>query len=155
MGLLSMLRGFADISGGKWVELVRHSTWIPIGDLNLGAPYVSVSYSKESALKLGNMGAFCVLKSEDFAKLKVFYFGVSINVEKKVVRVMRLRTENMANKFLDEKIFQAHECINIPFSQNVNLDSHLEQMERYASANGYYSVNDGSWYDELCRSAGI
>jgi hypothetical protein len=152
MGLLNVLRNFADISGGKWLKSHRHSTWIDIGDLYLGSNYVDVSYSKESLLKAGHDGTLVILRSQDFSKLRNFYFGSIINHNTSELRIMRLRTENMMDKFIDEKIFDTKDCFDINFSKLPKLLTHLEEIERSAKLHGYlYDFNGNSWFDELTK----
>ena len=125
MGLFDGLRSFADISRGKWLSPLRNSTWINVGNLYLGSDYISVSYSKESLIKMGHDGTLIIFKSEDLVKLKKFYFGSIINSNKNQVRVMRIRTENLMDKFVDEKLFKTSECLDINLIKLPNLKPHL------------------------------
>ncbi len=121
MGLFDALRNFADSSGGKWIAEYRHSTWIQIGDLNLKKQYVNISYSKESCYQLGNDSSVCILRSQDFSKLRNFYLPVLVDINEDFVRVMGVREENMKDKFIDEKIYSKEQCFNVSFIQNSGL----------------------------------
>ena len=147
MGLLDALRGFADKSGGEWIRKDRHSTWIEIGDLSLKKSYPKVSYSKESCYQLGNNAAVCILRSADFAKLRNFYFSSLVELDGQFVRIMRIREENMYDKFIDESIFTKEECFNVPFHTNPNLKNVATAIVKLGETAGI--ANSDSWFFKM------
>jgi len=152
MGLLNLLRKIGDPSGGKWVGSHRHSSWVSVGELNIGTNYVAVSYSKESLMNFANNCTYIIFRSQDMTKLKNFYFGAMIDEDKKAVRVMGFRTENLFDQYLDEKIFTLNDCFDVSFSNLPNLTPHLEEIQLIGNSNGHLeSFNSKSWFDELTK----
>jgi len=146
MGILDALRNFGDRSGGKWIRQYRHSTWIDIGEMKLKKQYPQVSYSKESCLQLGS-GSLCILRSSDFTKLRNFYFAALVNLDGKFIRIMRIREENMHDKFIDENIFIKDECFNVLFSVNPNIEMHAEEIVKIGKQAGVASSD--SWFFQM------
>jgi hypothetical protein len=147
MGLFDVLRNFADKSGGEWIKENRHSTWIEIGDLFLNKKYKNTSYSKESCFQLANTSAACILRSADFSKLRNYYFCVRVDVNERFVRVMRIREENMHDKFIDESIFVIEDCFNVVFAENPNFEKHAVDIFNLAKevGNGWGE----SWFSKM------
>lgn len=152
MGLMDVLRGFADPTGGKWVENFRESHWIEIGNLNLGKEYVNVSYSEDSCLEFGNDSSVCIFRSRDFSKLKDFYFAVIIKFESRVIRVMNIRTENFYGKYLDEKLInKVSDGIDIEFNKLPQLTKTLlKKISTLSKKNGkVYLYQNDTWYNKI------
>jgi len=147
MGLMDALRGFADKSGGEWVRKDRHSSWVAIGDLTLKKQYLNVSYSKESCFQLGNNAAVCILRSADFSKLRNFYFSALVELDGEFVRIMRIREENMHDKFIDESIFVKEECFNVPLSTNPNLKKIANDIVKLGENAGI--ADSESWFFKM------
>jgi hypothetical protein len=147
MGLLDALRGFADKSGGEWIRKHRHSTWVEIGNLALKKSYSQVSYSKESCYQLGNNAAVCILRSADFSKLRNFYFSSLVELDGEFVRIMRIREENMHDKFIDESIFTKEDCFNVPFHINPNFKSVATTIVKLGETAGI--ANSDSWFFKM------
>ena len=146
MGLFDSLRNFADRSGGEWIKENRHSTWIEIGDLFLNKEYKNISYSKESCYQLGNTGAVCILRSADFSKLRNYYFSVRVDLNERFVRVMRIREENMHDKFIDENIFVKEDCFNVMFTKNSNFEKHANDIFNLGKEAG---ITYDDWFSKM------
>ena len=147
MGLMDALRGFAEKSGGKWIQKDRHSSWVEIGEMNLGKPYPKVSFSKESCYQLGNNSSVCILRSADFSKLRNFYFSTFFNLDNNFIRIMRIREENMHDKFIDESIFEKEECFNVPFNKNPNVINFASTIIKLGENAGI--ADSDSWFFKM------
>lgn len=157
--LLSILRKFADPTGGRWLNGYRDSTWVEIGELNLDKYYANVSFSEESCTGLGNTSAACILRSVDTIGLQVTFFAVLFNFEDdynhpNTIRIMNIRREDLIKKYIDEQFvsakFTKFDGLNIPFSDLQNLSKKtLAKVKRLSKKHGItYSTEHDKWFNK-------